>query len=117
MDWTLEFYIDERDRSPVEEFFDRLPCTDLARIQHSLELLGQFGIKLGPPHVKPLERKLWELRVPAGGKSYRVIYFAHTGRRFILLHAFLKKTRKTPRPELAIARKRLTGFLETEGDL
>ena len=55
--------------------------------------------------------------MPAGGKSYRVIYFAHTGRRFILLHAFLKKTRKTPRPELAIARKRLTGFLETEGDL
>ena len=117
MDWTFAFYTDQRGRSLVEDFFDTLPDTDLARIQHSLELLGQFGISLGPPHVKPLECKLWELRVPAGGKSYRVIYLAHTGRRFILLHAFLKKTRKTPRPELAIARKRLTGFLETEGDL
>lgn len=61
------------------------------------------------------EGKLWELRIRAGRKAYRVIYFAFTGQRFILLHAFLKKTRKTPRKQIAIAQRRLADFLECEG--
>jgi len=65
--------------------------------------------------VKHLENKLWELRVQAGRKAYRVIYFAWTGQRFILLHAFLKKSAKTPRQELTIAEARLTDFLSREG--
>lgn len=116
MDWALKFYTDLRGRSPVEEFFNTLPDPDLARIQRALELLQDFGLDLRQPHAKNLERKLWELRVPAGGKAYRIIYFAHTGRRFILLHAFLKKTPKTPPSDLAVARKRLASFMETEGE-
>jgi len=78
-------------------------------------LLREFGLQLGLPYVKHLEGKLWELRVQAGRKVYRVIYFAFTGQRFVLLHAFVKKTRKTPRKEIAIAQRRLADFLEYEG--
>ena len=74
-----------------------------------------FGLQLSLPYVKHLENKLWELRVQAGRKAYRVIYFAWTGQRFILLHAFLKKSAKTPRQELAIAESRLADFLLREG--
>jgi len=113
--WTVENYIDPQGRSPVEEFFNQLLAGDRARIDQTIGLLKEFGLQLGLPYVKHLEGKLWELRIRAGRRAYRVIYFAFTGRRFILLHAFLKKTQKTPRQEIAVARRRLADFLEYEG--
>ena len=114
-DWTVENYIDARGHSPVEEFLNRLPVRDRARVHQTIGLLEEFGLQLGPPYVKHLEGKLWELRVRTGRKAYRVIYFAFSGRRFILLHAFLKKTQKTPRREIATAKRRLADFLECIG--
>jgi phage-related protein len=37
----------------------------------------------------------------------RAIYTAAAGRRLIVLHAFVKKTRKTPRSAMNLALKRL----------
>jgi len=39
-----------------------------------------------------------------------VIYFASRGKKFVLLHGFVKKTEKTPRKELAIAKERMKEF-------
>jgi len=114
MAWTIEFYTDARGRAPVEGFFDTVPDTELTRIQHTLNLLETFGLRLGSPYVKHLEGKLWELRVRTGSNTYRILYFADTGQRFILVHAFLKKTKKTPKQELRIAQARLVDFLERE---
>ena len=50
---------------------------------------------------------MYEVRAKDHKGIYRVIYVAHTGRRFILLHGFIKKTQKTPRRELEIAKERL----------
>jgi len=61
-------------------------------------------------------RKLWELRVQVAKSAYRVFYFAHTGRHFVMLHTFLKKTQKTPRQEIAIAERRMEKLLEREAD-
>ena len=35
------------------------------------------------------------------------VIFAIVGERMVLLHGFIKKTQKTPAPDLALARKRL----------
>ena len=112
--WSIENYIDSQGQAPVEEFLNALPLADRVRIVRTIEMLGDFGLQLGPPYVKHLQDKLWELRIRTGHKAYRVIYFAFTGRRFILLHAFLKKTQKTPRKELATAERRLANFLTSE---
>ena len=45
---------------------------------------------------------------------YRVIYFFYTGRRIIFLHGFQKKTQRTPRQALQVARRRHLTFLERE---
>ncbi|MEW6716793.1 MAG: type II toxin-antitoxin system RelE/ParE family toxin [Chloroflexota bacterium] len=113
-DWTVENYVDSRGRSPVENFLNQLPVTDRVRIVHTIGLLADFGLQLGAPYIKHLEGKLWELRIRSRHKVYRILYFAFTGQRFILLHAFLKKTRKTPRQEIGIAQSRLADFLERE---
>jgi phage-related protein len=115
MAWIIEFYANERGVAPIEEFFDTLPDKEMAHIQYVLELLEEFGLQLGSPYVEHLKGKIWELRVKTRGKTYRILYFAYTGQRFILLHAFLKKTAKTPQATLRIAQARLADFLEREG--
>ena len=64
------------------------------------------------PHVKPLEDKLSEIRIRVDKNAYRIIYFLHTGQKFVLLHGFQKKTQKTPIKEMKLAKKYLTDFLE-----
>ena len=117
MSWKVDFYEDKHGRSPVWEFIFSLPEKHQAKIVRALDLLEVFGLSLGMPHVRGLKghRKLWELRVQVAKSAYRVFYFAHTGRHFVMLHAFLKKTRKTPRQEIAIAERRMKDLLEQEG--
>jgi len=49
------------------------------------------------------------MKLGAKDKSgiYRVLYFAHTNKTFVMLHGFQKKTQKTPKQEIDIAIKRL----------
>ena len=56
--------------------------------------------------MKHLESKLWEIRVKAASGISRVIYVTATGRRVVIVRAFVKKTQKTPRRELELARER-----------
>ncbi len=114
MTWTVNFYRDSEGNVPVEDFLVGLPEKDRARIAWTINLLEEYGLQLGSPYVKHLRGKLWELRIRAGRKAYRIIYFAYVGRQFVLLHGFLKKTRKTPRRELEIAERRMADFLTRE---
>lgn len=100
--WSIEYYEDDRGRKPVGKFIDTLPVEKRANIFRVLDLVEVFGIQLGPPYMKKIENSIWELRP---GRT-RILYFIHTGRKFVLLHAFTKKTRKTPRKEIRIAKKR-----------
>jgi phage-related protein len=59
------------------------------------------------PHVRPLGGKLWEVRLAGRTRVARAIYFAATGRRLIVVRAFVKKTQKTPRRELELAERRM----------
>jgi len=111
MAWEIVAYQDEQARQPVTDFIASLPQKDQARIYWTLDLLREFSLDLKMPYARPVHGKLWELRVRSGRNIYRIFYFAHTGQRFVLLHAFQKKTRKTPRKELAIAERRLTEVL------
>ena len=71
-------------------------------------MLQDFGPqRVGLPHIRPLEGKLWEMRMQGRDGIARAIYVAVKGRRLLVLHVFAKKTRSTPRSALEIARKRL----------
>lgn len=110
------YYQDRRGRRPVREFLDSLSATDRAAVLHSFALLEEFGLSVGAPHVRSIRgyRKLWELRVRAQRGAIRLFYFAHTGRRFVILHGFVKKSGKTPRCELETAARRMLDGLERE---
>jgi phage-related protein len=56
--------------------------------------------------VKPLGHKLWEIRMKGRSGIARAIYVTATGQRIVVLHAFVKKTQKTPRSAIEMALKR-----------
>ena len=85
-----------------------LPVDLRARFLHVSELLETFGPgKVGMPHVRPLEGKLWEMRMQGKDGIARAVYVAAHGRRLVVLHFFVKKTQTTPRAAIETARKRL----------
>jgi phage-related protein len=111
-DWSIEFYVMENDDSPLAEWYAAQNSKVQAKLLRTFELLQELGIEVGEPHVKPLGNKLYEIRVRVDRNNFRVIYFAYTDRRFILLHGFQKKTQKTPTKELETAQRYMDDFLE-----
>jgi len=74
------------------------------RLAQRIEAVGLEHIR--EPHVKHLRGKLWEMRFSGRDGIGRAIYVTAIGRRIVVLHAFIKKTAKTPVSALDIAEKR-----------
>jgi phage-related protein len=109
-EWRIEFYTDSRGHSPVTEYISVLSAQEQAEVRDEIRLLREFGLQLKEPHVRQVtdHPKLWELRPGAN----RIFYFAHTGRKFFLLHAYRKKSQKAPAREIRMAEKRMVELLE-----
>ncbi len=109
-DWKIIYYHDSKGNEPVYDFIESLNPNAQAKISNTFDLLLQFGTRLGLPHVKKvINTDLWELRI-LGGDNIRVFYVASSGKKFLLLHGFIKKTQKTGKNELKIAISRLKEF-------
>lgn len=103
MGWTVEPLNDA-----VETELLALPKDMQARFLRIAGLLQTFGPQhVGMPYVRPLGNKLWEMRLTGRAGIGRAIYVAASGRRLVVLHAFVKKTEKTPRRALDLALARL----------
>jgi phage-related protein len=93
--------------SIVEAEIEALPVDVRARLARLSMLIEQLGFEALPRDtVKHLEDKLWELRLMGKDGIARAIYVTATGKRMIIVRAFVKKTQKTPTKELAQARLR-----------
>ena len=78
-----------------------------ARFLRLAERIASAGLEnLSEPHVKHLEGKLWELRLTGRDGIARALYVTAIGRRVVVVRAFVKKTQKTPRSEIALALQR-----------
>jgi phage-related protein len=103
MTWTVELLNKE-----VEAELSALPADMQARFLRISELLESFGPqRVGMPHIRPLGDKLWEMRLSGKAGIGRGIYVAAHGKRLVVLHFFIKKTEKTPRQAIEIARVRM----------
>lgn len=92
----------------VDAEIEALPPALQARLIRLMEMVERVGLEqLHEPHVKHLDGKLWELRAKASEGIARGIYVTARGRRVIVLHVFVKKTQKTPRAALELARERM----------
>ncbi len=114
--WSIEFFKDNREMSPVEDFINGpdIQSSELAKIIFYLDLLRETGILLGMPYAREVvnHKPLWELRP----KGIRLFYFLTKGQKFIILHGCRKKSNKAKKKDIRIAENRMTEFLEREND-
>lgn len=109
--WKIDYYVLPSGKIPVKEFIDDLPEKSQSKISNIFDLLIEFGVHLGRPHVKKLSgTPLWELRI-LGEQSLRFFYILRRGQTFFMLHAFRKKSQKTPSKELKKALKRAKSYI------
>ena len=102
MRWTVETH------AAADNEILGLPPKLQARLLRLMEMVENLGLEqIHEPHIKHLEGKLWELRAKAPEGIARGIYVAVTGRRVVVLHVFAKKTQKTPKVALELARERM----------
>lgn len=112
--WII-YYRDPVGYSPVEDFIEKLPVKDKAKVMAYLSLLKERGF-LPFPYTSDLKtaRKLRELRIRFSARHYRIIYFMASEKRLVLLHVFSKKSREIPKEEIEIAQKRMSDFQRRE---
>jgi len=102
MHWSIA-YVSETVQAGI---FD-MPAGLLARYLRYTDRMEVHGPDLGMPHTRAMGEGLFELRLKAPEGIARVFFCTVVGRKIIMLHHFVKKTKKTPPNELAIARRRL----------
>lgn len=103
---SLSFWRSTKGREPVREWLTELPLEDRRVIGRDM-MKVQFGWPIGLPLCRPLSDGLWEVRSSLPSKrEARVLFGFHDGE-LIALHAFFKKTQRTPPEELTLARQRL----------
>jgi phage-related protein len=100
--WAVEIL-----NAAVVAELEALPSDMRARLARLSEVIERHGLHALPrDSVKHLEDKLWELRISGRDGIARAIYVTATGRRVVIVRAFVKKTQRTPLRELEIARQR-----------
>lgn len=100
----IRFFATETGAEPVREWLQSLPREE-RKILGADILKVQYCWPVGKPLVDSLGRGLWEVRSRLGDRIARVIFCVEDST-VILLHGFIKKTRKTPQDALDLARKR-----------
>ena len=81
-----------------------------ARLALDLEVLGAEGLRSQQVTIRPLGDKLWELKRLYDGVQYRLFFGVGKGAVW-LVHVMERKSAKTPKDDLALARKRFKEVL------
>ena len=112
---NIYFYKDAKGNQPVLDYINDLASKNdkdsrikLNKINDYIQALREYGTQAGEPYVKHIEGDIWELRPLRD----RILFAAWVNDTFVLLHHFMKETRKTPAREIEKAKRELTDLQE-----
>jgi phage-related protein len=104
---VVNWRVDVLNQSVVGEI-DALPPDMRAKLDHIVRMIEELGLhQVREPYIKALRGKLWEIRIKGRDGIARAIYVTVKERRIVILHAFRKKTRKTPEAAIRTALSRM----------
>ncbi len=104
----VAFYKANSGEEPVRKWLQELGREDKKAIGEEIKTV-QFGWPIGMPVVRKLEKDLWEVRVSLVNRIARIL-FTISDDTMVLLHGFIKKSKKTPANDLKLAKQRLKSF-------
>ena len=102
---TIKYFIDKNNENPVRDFLNenKLIKNKAFNIFSNIEKYGLISVI---PHIKKMSGlPFWEIRILGKDKA-RIIYVSKIKDEILLLHAFKKKSQKTPLKDINIALKR-----------
>jgi phage-related protein len=112
-EYKVKFYKDLKNGgSPVLDYINGLTNKEAAKVVKYIEFLRANGGYLDEPYSKHIKGKIRELRVDFGRNQHRIFYFTFIEKTIILLHAFLKRTTKTPISEIRKAENNYQNVLD-----
>ena len=114
MQFQVEFYETEDGRTPTREFLDSLEPKMNVKMVGLMEILEERGYSLREPYSAPLEDGIFELRAVQGSNISRALFFFYVEGRIVITHGFIKKTQKTPRAQIELAKKYRSDFLKRQ---
>lgn len=95
------------------DFYEQLEAKAQEKIDYALMLLKTQN-RISAKFVKHLEDSIYELRAVYGDVTYRILFCFDEGNLVILLNSFQKKTRKTPRAVIDLAKKIRSDYYESK---
>ena len=118
--YEIIFYKDSKGNRPIVDYLKKLrqnadadknAKVNFNKITAHINQLCKKGTRVGEPVTKHLDGEIWELRP----LDNRILYAYHKDNKFILLHHFIKKTKKLPPRELEQAKRNLAEHIKREG--
>lgn len=102
---TARFFNTGSGKEPVREWLKEQKTEDKKAIGEDIKAV-EFSWPVGYPQVQKMDKDLWEVRSHISGSRISRIFFTVIEDTMILLHAIIKKTQKTPKEDLDLAKKR-----------
>ena len=104
------FFRTDQGNEPVREWLEGLGTRDERIIDADITIVAEHWPLVARTRlVKKLQDKgnLWEIRthISEGKRTAQILFTIEAGE-IIILHGFIKKSQKTPRRDLRLARKR-----------
>lgn len=113
-EFKIIFYETADGECPVIDFINNLPKKMREKIFKSIDILRIKGNSLREPYSKSLEDGIFELRCKVGADITRTLYFFYIGKKIIMTNGFTKKTQRTPKSEIDLAKARREDYIKRE---
>jgi len=108
------FFATRTGREPVREWLLELDAGDRKRVGEQIAYV-QAKWPLGKPRVDHVRGRVWEVRVALAGRVARVLFAMDDGE-MVLLHGFIKKSRRTDAGDIALALERWKEWRHAKGE-
>jgi phage-related protein len=100
-----DFYQTASGREPVREWLKELEKKDRYLIGSDIKTV-EIGWPIGMPTCRHMGDGLYEVRTDLTNRRISRVFFCIHEERMVLLHAIIKKTKKTPQQDLDLALRR-----------
>ncbi|PIQ72420.1 hypothetical protein COY13_02780 [Candidatus Roizmanbacteria bacterium CG_4_10_14_0_2_um_filter_36_35] len=107
----VHYYISPAEKNPFNDFLNSLSPSQQSKILRVFVHLETYGLQQIIPHIRKLiGTPFWEIRI-LGKDNIRVVFVAPFKNFILVLHGFVKKTRKTPSKEIGISYSRYNEWI------
>ena len=96
------------------DFISSISEVEARKIFYVLDIL-KMQERLSTKFIKHIEDGIFELRAEHGGNIFRVFFIFDEGNIVLLFNGFQKKSQKTPRKEIDLAKKLMNEYYAEKG--